>query len=340
MNWHINKFHQEKRMNNLHYFEISRNHEEPLIDPYYQKGVLVIPKTNNESNYLTINNGKLLELISAFHVLDKMGKQKDAEEIQNIVNQVVYIMSNVESINYTAFAQFFMVYNLSYSLFCSFNLEKKRAFIYEMLKKFCKERHSIYLSHGYSNSILQVMSDNYSHKRNSKSGILKVSEILRQYHVEPFSQCTKPNMDFYFLPDKGKKNLFENFLIEQQVEMKSRETEQDKLPDIVFKHENDYFIMELKSMKEGGGGQNKQIVEIANFIRYSEMNPHIHYITFLDGAYTNLIFHDNSPKLKKQREDILSSLKRNPANYFVNTAGFQSFCSDLFVPAKELSDIA
>lgn len=327
-------------MNNLHYFEISRDHEEPLIDPYYQKGVLVIPKTNNESNDLTINNGNLLELISAFHVLDKMGKQKDAEEIQNIVDQVVYIMSNVESINYTAFAQFFMVYNLSYSLFRSFNLEKKKTFIYEMLKKFCKERHSIYLSHGYSNSILQVMSDNYSHKRNSKSGILKVSEILRQYHVEPFSQSIQPNMDFYFLPDKGDKNLFENFLIEQQVEMKSRETEQDKLPDIVFKHDDDYFIMELKSMKEGGGGQNKQIVEVANFIRCSEISPHIHYITFLDGAYTNLIFHDNSPKLKKQRDDILSSLKRNPANYFVNTAGFQSFCSDLFVPAKELSEIA
>lgn len=327
-------------MNNLHYFEISRDHKEPLIDPYYQKGILVIPKTNNESNDLTINNGKLLELISAFHILDKMGKPKDSEEIQSIVNQVVYIMSNVESINYTAFAQFFMVYNLSYSLFFSFNLEKKRVFIYEMLKKYCKERHPIYLSHGYSNSILQVISDNYSHKRNSKSGILKVSEILRQYHVEPYSQCITSNMDFYFLPDKGGKNLFENFLIEQQVEMKSRETEQDKLPDIVFKHDDDYFIMELKSMKEGGGGQNKQIVEVANFIRYSEINQNIHYITFLDGAYTNLIFHDNSPKLKKQRNDILASLKRNPTNYFVNTAGFKAFCSDLFVSASKLSDIA
>ena len=51
--------------------------------------------------------------------------------------------------------------------------------------------------------------------------------------------------DFYFLPDKGAKTLFEYFLNHNRIRMVSRDTEQGKLPDIVFKHKDDYYIMEL-----------------------------------------------------------------------------------------------
>lgn len=313
---------------NLVCFNHSMDNEEPLIDPYYQKGVLVIPKTNDKVNTLTINNGKLLELISAFDVLQRMGKTEYSEEIVKIVNQVIEILSSTENINFSAFAQFFMVYNLSFSLFKTFELPKKRKFIFEMLERYCRERHQMYLSHGYSNSILQVMSDNYSHKRNSKTGIVKVADILEYHGIRKCEPWMSSRMNFYILPDKGDKELFERFLINHHVKMKSRENEQDKLPDVVFKCGDNYFIMELKTMKEGGGGQNKQIVEVANFIRYQEENSHIHYVTFLDGAYTNLIFHDMSPKLQKQRNDILQSLLKNEQNYFVNTEGFKKLCED------------
>ncbi|MCQ2101060.1 hypothetical protein [Fibrobacter sp. UWH1] len=320
----------EKEQHNLACFNWSIDHEEPLIDHYYQKGLLVIPKTNATSNTLTVNNGKLIELISAFNVLHEMGKTESSPDIQCIVNSVIEILTSTENINFSAFVQFFMVYNLSYSLFRTFDLTKKRKLIYEMLEKYCKERHEIYLSHGYSNTVLQVMSDNYSHKRNSKTGIVKVEDILKPYGIQRAEHWMDFGNDFYFLPDKGDKSLFEAFLLNNRVKMASRAIEQDKLPDIVFKHKDDFYVMELKTMKEGGGGQNKQIVEVANFIRYQEENKHIHYVTFLDGAYTNLIFHDMSPKLQKQRQDIKQSLLNNAQNYFVNTAGFKKLCADIF----------
>ena len=100
----------------------------------------------------------------------------------------------------------------------------------------------------------------------------------------------------YFLPDKGDKNTFEYMLQTLKIKMESRTIEHDKFPDIVFKHNNQYYICELKTMKQGGGGQNKQIVEVAHFIRFSEKNPNVHYITFLDCNrftcfYTSVFFH-------------------------------------------------
>ena len=112
--------------------------------------------------------------------------------------------------------------------------------------------------------------------------------------------------------------------------MESRKIEQNKLPDIVFKHNQDYYICELKSMKESGGGQNKQIVEIANFIKFSEKNKNVHYLTFLDCNYSNKIFQSMSPKIKCQRQDIKKALECNPNNYFLNTKGFIEFVKDLW----------
>ena len=315
-------------MDNIPFFEKSRLNPEPLFDPFYQKGVLVIPETIEQQNTLTQKNAELIELISAFDVLTKMGKDDSAEDIKNIVAKVIDILLTTENINYSAFSQFFMVYNSNYSHFKK-GVRNKEQFIYEMLKRYCKERHPIYMSHGYSNSILQVMSDNYSHKRNSKSGINKLAHILESKGINRTRHYWTSTENSYILPDKGDRKLFETFLRKNRIEMKSRDTEQNKLPDCVFKVKDDYYIMELKSMKEGGGGQNKQIVEVANFIRFQESDPHIHYVTFLDGAYANLIFTDDSPKISTQRKDIIDLLSRNKQNYFVNTAGLTELCSAL-----------
>lgn len=112
--------------------------------------------------------------------------------------------------------------------------------------------------------------------------------------------------------------------------MESRQLEQDKYPDLVFKHNNHYFICELKTMKGSGGGQNKQIVEVACFIKYSELNPYFHYLVFLDGDYSNILYSSSKPKIEKQRKDILKALENNPNNYFVNTNGFKKLLEDVF----------
>ena len=157
---------------NIEYFEYSKNHPEALLDPFYAKSMVVIPSTKEEKNLLTENNEKMIKLITAFSVLDDYKKDENDETVQQIVDDIINILNNTPNINYSAFTQFFMVYNSTYSIYQSLKNDQKKKLVYEMLKKYCNERHEMYTSHGYSNAILQVMCDNYSHKRNSKSGIV------------------------------------------------------------------------------------------------------------------------------------------------------------------------
>lgn len=320
-----------KKMKNLELFEYSKNHLEEVFDKYYAKDVVVIPKDSSDENELTKKNTLLIENISAFNVLIKQGKDYLNESIQKIVDDIVDILVNTPSINYSAFSQYFMVQNTNYTIFKNLPVDEKKEFVYEMLKRYCEDRHEMYLSHGYSNIVLQVMCDNYSHKRNSKTGINKFEELVSPLKLESiaYSDGLITEDNYIFLPDKGDSVLFETFLKILNIEMKSREIEHNKLPDVVFKYKGEYYICELKTMKQGGGGQDKQIVEVANFIRYQEKNKHFHYITFLDSLYYNRIVLDDNPKMETQRKDIEDILSRNPQNYFLNTQSLIKFIDSI-----------
>lgn len=319
-------------MSNYDYFEYSSRNPEELFDPFYKKGVLVIPDNISQTNDLTRNNSRMIECITSFKVLDSMGYTSADKPIIDVVTEIVDILRSTRNINYSAFSQFFMVYNSTYSNFISLGKEEQFKFVYEMLLKYCAERHDIYMSHGYSNAILQVMSDNYSHKRNGKTSIEKVLSILEPYKLKRISDISETGgNNYYFLPDKGDKQLFELFLQKYGLKMESRKIEQNKLPDIVFNCNGQFYICELKTMKGVGGGQNKQIVEVAYFIKFQEDDDRFHYVDFLDGDYANILFNDGSPKVSQQRKDISDALKANKGNYFVNTAGFKKLVSDLFV---------
>lgn len=318
-------------MNNLDYFEYAKQHLEDMFDKYYAKNVIVIPDSSDKENDLTINNTKLIEYISAFNVLRKQGKNIHNESILKIINDIKDILIKTPTINLSAFTQYFMVHNVNFDIFKELPSNEKIYFLYNMLNSYCENRHNMYLSHGYSNVILQVMCDNYSHKRRSKDGINKMEAILSPLKLDKiaYPEGLLSEDNYYFLPDKGGKDLFEELLEKTKIEMKSRENEHNKLPDYVFKYNNNYYICELKTMKQGGGGQDKQIVEIANFIRYQEKNVRIHYITFLDSLYFNKIVLDTNPKMLSQKNDIEEALKKNSQNYFMNTKSMILFVENL-----------
>ena len=318
-------------MNNYEYFDYSRSNPEELFDPFYKKGIVVIPQDANTHNKLTLNNAKMIERITAFkYLVSKQYTLKD-KFVLDVENEIVYILQTTPNINYSAFSQFFMVYNSTYSYFCCLDKVGQVNFVYEMLLRYCEERHDLYLNHGYSNAILQVMSDNYSHKRNGKTSIEKVLSILSKYNLKRISTLKDTDStNYYFLPDKGDSYLFELFIKKYNLKMESRAIEQNKLPDIVFNCDGQIYICELKTMKGSGGGQNKQIVELAYFINFSECDDRFHYVAFLDGDYANRLFNSNMPKIASQRSDIEKALKNNERNYFVNTAGFKKLILDIF----------
>ena len=322
----------EEDMDNYHYFNYSRNNPEEIFDPFYAKNMVVIPSNSSIENNLTNKNARMIECITAFKVLISQGCDVKNESIVKIVNEIVDILTNTKNINYSAFSQFFMVYNSTYSYFTGLEGKDRFDFVYQMLIRYCKERHDMYCSHGYTNSILQVMCDNYSHKRNGKTSIDKILSILSPYKLKHITNIQQINeTSSYFLPDKGDHKLFEDFLQKYNLKMESRAIEQSKRPDIVFNCNGHYYICELKTMKGNGGGQNKQIVEVAYFIKFSEQDSRFHYVAFLDGDYANTLFFSNMPKIVSQRNDIVNALHQNSSNYFVNTAGFKKLIEDVFV---------
>lgn len=315
-------------MTNLDYFECAVRSPEPLLDPFYAKNKLVLPPAGQE-NELTRAHARLLELIDRFQAADRPGA--DEEEPGRIADRVAAILDGTANINYSPFCQFFMVYNTTYSEYRQLRAAEKRPFLLEMLRRYCAERHGLYGGLGYSGAMLQMMCDNYSHKRNARTGIDKFLSLTGgRLHPQGTLFYLDTDDDYYFLPDKGDGQLFESFLAHYGLRMRSRETEQGKLPDVVFRHAGEFYICELKTMKGFGGGQNKQIVEVVNFIRYGEADARFHYLVFLDGPYANTLLHDDSPKVTSQREDILAALHANPGNYFLNTAALRRFFAELF----------
>jgi len=321
-------------MTNIELFKYSGRHPEPIIDPYYNRDKVVIPATADRTNKLVEKNARLIELISVFCYFLEQGKDKTHSDVRALIDEVIGILKDTEGINLSPFSQFFMVYNSSHNSFVGYSHEEQREFIYEMLCLYGKERHKMYLSHGYTNAILQVVCDNYSHKRNSKTTIVKICDIL-----ERVGFVHNPNGEerfarrFYFLPDKGDKKTFLTFKRQHGIVMESARHEQNKLPDIVFFINGEYYIVEMKSMKGSGGGQDKQLTEVINFIRYAESDAHIHYVTYLDGEYSNLLHGDTTqPKIRCQYDDALSCLAHHPGNYFLNTAGFEEFVREITQP--------
>lgn len=129
-------------------------------------------------------------------------------------------------------------------------------------------------------------------------------------------------MNFFFLlPDNGEKEFFKQALEKYLIRFEFVTTHQDKMPDVFIKYNNTFIIVEHKKMNSTGGGQDKQITEIIDFIKYGERG--FYYVSYLDGILFNqLIEPPTGQKIYRFKLDIIRNLENNPYNYFVNEYGF------------------
>ena len=321
--------------NNMYYFNLMKQYPEQIIDKYYSNmnDMRVIPENKEDSNILTKATDKLYRFIDTFETLsNELNGAHQDKIVGELLKKIDDILIHTDGINYSSLCQYFMVQNISHSIYSNLDQQSRLAILTELLKSYIKNRHHMYKSHGYTNAILQTMSDNYSHKRKGKAGIIKIENQLNSLKVfkriKDLSNEEQEN--FYFLePDKGDKKRFDNLLKKHSVSFPFRKFKQGKLPDVLIKIKTEYYIVEHKSMKEAGGGQDKQIAEILDFIRYTETNEHFHYITYLDGIFANKLLEHSSGKNNTQYTEIQEVLKRNPCNYFVNTHAFLALLTDL-----------
>lgn len=325
-------------MSNIEFFLYSGQHKEQVLDPYYLDNKdPIIPKTAKGTNTLVKKNDRLIQLVSAFKFYHKQGKKIGHPDVARLIDEVIEILMTTEEINLSPFSQFFMVYDSSYAAFKGYAQDAKRNFLYEMLRCYGERRHQLYLNHGYSNSMLQVVHDSYSHKRKSKASIRKICDLLDALGFI-YDATKDENLPFYFLPDSGDQDKFNDFIRGHHLAMKFAKGKQDKLPDMVFHKDAEYYVVEMKHIKGSGGGQDKQLSEVIDFIRYEEKDRHIHFVSYLDGEYSNLL-HDKSlhnkknskkqTKIGKQYNSIVRWLRKNSGNYFVNTAGFKKLIEQI-----------
>ena len=76
-------------MNNYDYFDFSKNNPEEIFDPYYTKGILVIPENANTNNQLTLNNARMIECITAFKYLNSKQYTINDHMVIELVSEII-----------------------------------------------------------------------------------------------------------------------------------------------------------------------------------------------------------------------------------------------------------
>lgn len=320
-------------LTNLEYFKISTQHKEGLIDPNYHYFVNrnVIPNTSSESNNLTISNENVIRYISSIETLiNEFNLSMDDEQIVAILKKIIKELDTA-GMNYSAFCQYFNVHNMNYSIFSGLDYSKKMEVLKYIIKPYINDRHQMYKSHGYSNIVLQVMSDNYSHKRKGSYGTNKIVDILKILGIPDLSKEKYVDFEketYYLLSDKTGKTLFKRFAHLYGVSVSDEGRQTEKFPDALIKIGTEFYLVEQKNMKENGGGQDKQTSEITNFIYRNPEFERLHYVTFMDGIYFNQIDSNATAKTLQQYTDIVGALSKYKTNYFVNSFAFKKLLED------------
>lgn len=322
-------------MTNLEYFEISTIHKEELIDPNYHFFVdrNVIPKTKDEHNQLTNSNGAVIRYLSTIEThLKELNQNINDPNIVSILKLILKEL-HTKGMNYSPFCQYFNIHNINYSVFIKLNEDQQISILKYMVSNYLSYRHDIYLSHGYSNIVLQVMSDNYSHKRKGNYGTNKIADILKIIGINNLLNSEDKSFNnelFFLLSDKTGKKEFKEFALENNIRLSKEGKETEKYPDALIRIGDDLFIVEQKNMKENGGGQDKQTEEITDFINKKPELQNLHYITFIDGIFFNQIDKTAQAKTLQQYTDIVSCLSKFKNNYFVNSYGFKKLMEDYY----------
>ena len=309
---------------NLDLLKKSVAQREPIYDPAYQKEHLVITDCASELNELMRANRDIWDCVTAYQVNLEIG---ESDACDKVVDRLALCLQT-KDINYSEFTSFWECADVSYSVYRRLKASEQREFLHRIIREYIARRHDLYKSHGYSFTTLQVKADSFAHKRTGEQGINKVEGMLAEHGVTRYESASGTGFAAatmkYILADKSDSQTFDKWIHECGMYFKWGANHSGKLPDYAIKTSEHTFVVEHKHMKEFGGGQDKQIAELLDFIRESESDLRIHYVSFLDGILFNRLFHPKAKaKVKMQQLGILAALKEFKANYFVNTYGFQ-----------------
>ena len=300
-----------KLQNNLFYFKISKDNQEKLLDDFYVfdekhaelgryikstkeiKNILITIKTlQDKKEKLAIIDKYFLELSKT------LGKFSNCSEFSCFINACDNIVDGVKN-------EIILLKEIT-----------KRYFAKRTLNEMAPEEW------------VQAILDTNSSRKKGKCGENKLIYILKkQGFKEVFNWDDFLKTD-YCMVKFSKKFSLKN--VRKNLGIKIKTKKQNKTLDLIIKAKDKILLCEAKHLNTSGGGQDKQISELIEIMSLKEENG-ISYISFLDGKYSNVLLSDVGfgDKIMKQRKEIDKFLKNKPDNYWLNTAGFEKFISDL-----------
>lgn len=296
--------------NNLDCFKISQENPEPFLDDFY-----IFDKRHPEISRYIKNTKEIKNLLITIKTL------VDKKENSKIIDKYFYSLSESLS-DFSNCSEFSCFINA-----CDNVLEQvKKDFplLKNITKRYLKKR---ILNESVPEEWVQAILDSNSGRKKGNCGENKLLYLLKEKGFK------KVNSWEEF--EKSKKcvarfsKVFDLKNIRKKLGIKINTKKQNKRLDLLIKDGKRILLLEAKHLNTSGGGQDKQISELIEIVTLKEKNNNISYIAFLDGNYSNILLGDGraTDKLKRQRKEIIKYLKKNPNNYWVNTAGFLELCN-------------
>jgi hypothetical protein len=316
---------------NTYYWDVSLKTQEPIWDEYYFFDEIIV-------------NAELMNKVK--HLRDLLTGYCMAEESEKgagnklFLDKIYDIINSVENIQYTEFIAYWKTLDMTESVFKDLT-DNNKLILGQLLQKYCERRIKLYNSLGYTDVTIQALYDNGSSRRKGSAAITKITGIYNDFFKDsnhPKTIDEFANYDTcYILPDKGDKKIFYEFIEKYGIKFAYGKKAQNKRPDFLLKCFDQFFIIEAKHLKEGGGTQNKSVLELIDFLRETEDFDSVHYVGFMDGVYFNLLISPpDSKEKKKDKNKVMSQLTsieniltQNKNNFVVNTGGLESLFKDL-----------
>jgi hypothetical protein len=302
----------KKIQNNLHYFEISKNNQEKILDDFY----IFADKHPQIEKYIS-NTKEIKNILITIKTL--WSKNEDKEIVKKYFVELSKVLDDFS--NCSEFSCFINACDsvLSFAKNDIVLLEKitKRYFAKRILNEAVPEEW------------IQAILDSNSGRKKSVCGENKLLYILKKHGFQEIK-----TWEDFFNKDKTVVRFSKTFSmknIRKNLNVKLSAKKQNKKLDLIIKCGKKIFLCEAKHLNTTGGAQDKQISELIEIISLKEKNKNIHYISFLDGVYSNILLGNkkNGSKLKIQRKEISKFLSRNANNFWVNTFGFESLFAEL-----------
>src|SRR3989339_646861 len=276
----------KKIQNNLHYFEISKNNQEKMLDNFY----IFDGKHPDLDKYIK-NIKEIKNILITIRTLQS--KKEKTVMIDKYFVELSKIIGRYS--NCSEFACFISA--------CDNFIDKAKSEI-DLLKKITER----YFAKRVLNEMVpeewvQAILDTNSSRKKGKCGENKLISILKKQEFKEIFDWEDFSKTDFCVVKFSKKFSLKN--VRKNLDVKIKTKKQNKTLDLIIKAKSETLLCEAKHLNTSGGGQDKQISELIEILGLNEKNG-ISYISFLDGNYSNILLGNSGhgDKITTQRKEI------------------------------------